>query len=76
MTLCRGFIPVLNMRLSNIKNNYLVNRRYDYNSYEYELEEYLRVTSDERKLNNLSYIEILERIEQNEVDPHTLGMRM
>lgn len=43
--------------------------------YFYENAEYLDETVDERKL-NLTYIEILNEIENGKINPHNLGVKM
>jgi hypothetical protein len=42
----------------------------------YEPEEFEEATVDERKLGNISYEDILEKIERNEVKLEDLGLRM
>lgn len=41
----------------------------------YENAEYLDETVDERKL-NMNYIEILNKIENREINPNNLGVKM
>lgn len=52
--------------------------RYDKHTrqrHEYTIEEYLRLTEDERRL-NLSYNEILRKIDDGEINPESLGINM
>lgn len=78
MTVCPDFFPH-----TFIKSDYYPYKQDFFFRYEkhstlrhfFEYEEYLVETVDERRL-NLTYTEILDKIEVGEIKPNDLGMKM
>lgn len=54
---------------------YLKYEKHTFSQYVYNYEEYLQQSIDERKF-NLTYIEILNRIEDGRIDSRILGLKM
>ena len=57
-------------------NKYYRFEKHTLRRYYYEDDEYLQETEDERKFENISYIEFLNRIYDGKIKPEELGIKL
>jgi hypothetical protein len=78
VTICPDFMPFLAIRRSydyNIMDKYHRFERHTGRRYYYEDEEYFNETIDE-ELTQMSYLDVLDKIENFEINPKDLGLKM
>jgi len=75
VTVCPDFTPYIPLAGEYRSFEFFRYKKHTITKHLFSHNEYLDITVDERRL-NLSYTEILQRIENGMIDPNHLGMKM